>query len=73
MTFAIAHCFERGALTRLVFAGGAWGLTLTVGFIALNAAQCGLPCPIDVAVTTAICVGTGLLTIGPFAAFAVRR
>jgi hypothetical protein len=72
MTFAIARRFERGTLTRLVFAGSAWGLALAAGFIALNVPQCGLPCPADVAATTAICVGTGLLTIGPFAAFAAR-
>jgi hypothetical protein len=73
MTFAIAHGFARSALTRLVLAGSAWGLALAAGFIALNAPQCGLPCPADVAATTAICVGTGLFTIGPFAAFAARR
>jgi hypothetical protein len=73
MTFAIARRFERSALVWVVSAGSVWGLALAAGFIALNVPQCGLPCPADVAVTTAICVGTGLLTIGPFAAFAARR
>jgi hypothetical protein len=48
-------------------------LTLAAGFFVVNAAQCGLPCPDDIAVTTAVCVGTGILTIGPLAAFAARR
>ena len=73
MAFTIARHFERSALTRLVFAGSAWGLTFAAGFFALNVPQCGLPCPADVAATTAICVGAGLLTIGPFAAFAARH
>ena len=73
MAFAIASGFERSALTRLILAGSAWGLTLAASFIALNAPRCGLPCPTDMAATTAICVGTGLLTIGPFAAIAARR
>ena len=72
MAFTIASRFERSALTRLVCAGSAWGITLAACFIAFNVPQCGLPCPADVAVTSAICVGTGLLTIGPFAALAGR-
>ena len=72
MAFAIAIRLDRGALVRTVFAGSAWGLTLAAGLFAINAPQCGLPCPADIAVTTAICIGTGLLTIGPFAAFVAR-
>ena len=73
MALTIAHRFERSALVRLVLAGSVWGPTLAAGFLALNVPHCGLPCPVDVAVITAICVGTGLLTIGPFAAFAAQR
>jgi hypothetical protein len=73
MAFTIAHRFERSALGRLMLAGSAWGLTLATGFITLNVSHCGLPCPADVAVIIAISVGTRLLTIGPFAAFAAQR
>jgi hypothetical protein len=73
MASAIARRFDRSALLRLVFAGSAWGLTLAAGLFAINLPQCGPPCPADIAVTTAICIGAGLLTIGPFAAFAGRR
>jgi hypothetical protein len=73
MAFTIAHRFKRSALAQLMLAGSAWRLTLAAGLIALNVSHCGLPCPADVAVIIAICVGTGLLTIGPFAAFAAQR
>jgi hypothetical protein len=73
MDFAVVDRIDRGVLTRWIAAGDAWGLTLAAGFFALNASQCGLPCPADAALTTAICVGTGLITIGPFAAFASSR
>jgi hypothetical protein len=73
MASAIARHLDRGAFLRWFSAGGAWGLTLAAFFVAINTPSCGLPCPADVAVTTAICVGTGLLTIGPFAALAGRR
>jgi len=73
MAYAIVRRFDRSAFTRLVFAGSAWGVALAAGFVALNAPACGLPCPEDVGVLTAVCVGTGLITIGPFAAIAGRR
>jgi hypothetical protein len=60
-------------LTRIIVAGGAWGTMLAAGLLAINVPQCGLPCPLDATVTTAICVGVGLVTIGPFAAFASPR
>ena len=73
MSAVIAQRFPRGALTRMAVAGGAWGLMLAAGLFALNVPQCGLPCPADVAVTTAVCIGTGIVTIGPLAAFAAWR
>lgn len=73
MDFATTVRFDRNFCARLVVAGSGWGLTLAAGFFALNVPQCGLPCPADVAVTTGICVATGLVTVGPFAAFAGRR
>ena len=73
MALAVARRLDRGALLRWFAGGGAWGLTLAAGLFAINAPQCAPPCPADVAVTTAICVATGWLTIGPFAAFAGGR
>ena len=70
MTLAIVHRLDRGALVRWFAGGSAWGLTLAAFFLAINAPQCGLPCPTDALAVIALCVGTGLLTIGPFAAFA---
>ena len=73
MAHAVANRLDRSALVRWCFTGGAWGLTLAAGFFALNAPYGPLPCPDDVAVTTAVCVATGLATIGPFAALAGGR
>lgn len=72
MVSAIAHRLDRGALLRWFAGGTAWGLTLAAGLSALNASTCGLPCPDDVAFMTTLCIATGLLTIGPFAALAPR-
>jgi len=73
MAVAILHRLDRNAMTRMLAAGTAWGVMVAAGFLALGAAQCGLPCPDDVAVTTAVCVATGIGTIGPLAAFTPRR
>jgi len=72
MASAIVPRLDRAALLRWFVAGGAWGLTLAAGLLALNASTCGPPCPDDVAFLTTLCIGTGLVTIGPFAAFAPR-
>jgi hypothetical protein len=73
MAPALARGLDRAALRRWFFAGSGWGLTLAAGFFALNAPHCAVPCPNDVAVTTVVCVATGLVTIGPLAALAGRR
>ena len=72
MALAIARRLDRAALARWFAAGSAWGLTLAAYFVAVNMPSCGLPCPDDAVVMTALCVGTGLLTIGPLAALAPR-
>jgi len=69
---AIGRRLDRAALRRWFSAGTAWGLALAAFFLAFNARSCGLPCPDDAAFITTLCVGTGLLTIGPMAAFAPR-
>ncbi len=61
------------ALMRMIVAGTVWGLSLSAGFFIIALWQCVLPCPDDIAVVTAACIGTGILTIGPLAAFAAPR
>jgi len=73
MLSVMALQFNRGSVARMVAAGSLWGLTLSAGFFINAVLQCGMPCPDDIAVVTAICVGTGILTIGPIAGFAGRR
>jgi hypothetical protein len=73
MAFAIAQRPDRAAMTRMVVAGGAWGLTLTAGLAGTDALQCGLPCPGNLGFTAALGVVAGILMIGPLAAFAGRN
>jgi hypothetical protein len=56
-------------LARMVAAGSAWGLTLSAGFFIIALLRCGIPCPNDIAIVTTACISTGILTIGPLAAF----
>ena len=60
-------------VTRMITAGTVWGLTLSAGFFLNALYRCGMPCPDDIAAVTAACVVTGILTIGPLAAFASPR
>lgn len=70
MPRALVQRLDHAFAARWLAAGGAWGLTLAAGFLAFNASSCGLPRPEDVAATAGICLAAGLVTIGPFAAFA---
>jgi hypothetical protein len=55
-------------ILRMVAAGAAWGVLMSAGFIGLSAWNCGGVCLGEVLHTTAICVGTGLVAIGPLGA-----
>lgn len=73
MASALALRFDRAAMTRMLAAGTVWGLTLSAGFFINTLVNCGPPCPEDIAAVTVACIGTGILTIGPLAAFASPR
>jgi hypothetical protein len=73
MLSVLAVRLNRVAMTRMLAAGSLWGLTLSAGFFLNALFQCGMPCPEDIVVVTAACVVTGILTIGPLAAFASPR
>ena len=60
-------------VTRIMVAGSLWGITLSAGFFLNVLYKCGVPCPDDIAAVTAACVVTGILTIGPLAAFFPSR
>jgi len=72
MSAALALRIDRAVVVRGILAGTAWGLVLSAGFVGIALTQCGLPCPDDVAFTTIMSVATGIVTIGPLAAFAKR-
>ncbi|HWK94394.1 MAG TPA: hypothetical protein VNR39_03125 [Pseudolabrys sp.] len=64
---ALNLSIDRHALMRGAFAGIGWGLVMAAGLLGMAYAECGLSCDLDVAGTTAICVATGLVAVGPLA------
>jgi len=72
MVLTLPRIYCRGLICMIV-AGTAWGLTLFMSFFIVALWQCSLPCANDIAVVTTACFGTGILTIGPLAAFAAPR
>jgi hypothetical protein len=60
----IRHPFKRALI-----AGCAWGLPMAALLIAMSALACGGICLTDAALTTAISVITGVVAMGPIAAF----
>jgi hypothetical protein len=54
-------------------AGSLWGATLTAGFAAMSAWQCGGVCLSEVAVNLGLSVTAGIFGIGPIVAYGARR
>jgi hypothetical protein len=54
---------------RVILVGAAWGLALSAGLFVIALLQCGVPSAHDITITSAVCIGTGLLTVGPVVAF----
>jgi Mg/Co/Ni transporter MgtE len=61
-----------GALKRALAAGSAWGIVFGLGLTAFGFWQCRTICIGDAAMTTAVSIAAGILTIGPLAAFGRR-
>jgi hypothetical protein len=72
ITARFAPFVTRAALTRAVTAGTAWGVTMGIGLALLSLRDCGGICVPDAALTTAISIVSGILTIGPIAAVGRR-
>jgi len=62
----------RSELQRLLLAGTAWGLAMSIGLSAMTAWHYGMICLDDVAFTTVVSVMAGILAIGPIAAYGRR-
>jgi hypothetical protein len=60
------------ALRRALVAGSAWGLGMDIALTTLKFQNCGMVCLSDVAITTAVAVAAGILTMGRLAAFTAR-
>jgi hypothetical protein len=58
-----------GAIRRAILAGTGWGAVMGIGLPALAFFNCGTICLSEVAVTSAISIAAGIVTIGPLAAF----
>jgi hypothetical protein len=50
---------------RALTTGTVWGLALAAGLMGITFYACGAFCAADAAVTTALSIGAGILTIGP--------
>ena len=59
-------------LLRMLTAGSVWGITMSAGLAGMSAWNCGMVCLDDVAMTAATSIGTGILAIGPIAAYRRR-
>lgn len=63
---------DRGALVRMVAAGSAWGLVVSLGLTAARAWSCGTVC-LDAAAFDAVATAAlGIVTVGPIAALGRR-
>jgi hypothetical protein len=60
------------ATLRAATGGIAWGAIFTAGMAIYSWASCGIICIDEVAMTAAISMTAGVVTIGPVAAFAGR-
>ena len=58
-----------GALRCAILAGTGWGAAMGIALPVLTFFRCGTICLADVAVTSAISIAAGIVTIGPLAAF----
>jgi len=72
MQSALVLRLNRGSIARMVAAGSLWGLIVSAGFFVNAVFHCRMPCPEDMGLVTAICVGTGIIAIGPIAGFGRR-
>jgi hypothetical protein len=65
--------WREGGIRRAVIAGSAWGIATAIGLVGLVAWECGGICLSDAAATVAFAVPTGILAVGPLAAWTVAR
>jgi hypothetical protein len=57
---------------RMLVAGTAWGLAMSVGIAGMTFWKYAMVCPDDIVVTTVLSVTTGIFAIGPLAAYGRR-
>jgi hypothetical protein len=62
----------RNEALRMLLAGTAWGIAMSIGIAGMTLWHCGLICQDDLVRTTTISVVAGILAIGPLAAYGRR-
>jgi hypothetical protein len=68
-TLSLGSHLSPNALRRALIAGIAWGTIVAALIVVPEVMRCGVLCVTDAAVTLAISVAAGMLTLGPLAAF----
>ena len=62
----------RPEVLRMLLAGSAWGLAMSLGIAGMTFWKYAMICPDDIAVTTVLSVVAGILAIWPLAAYGRR-
>jgi hypothetical protein len=62
----------RNEALRMLLAGTAWGIAMSIGLAGMTLWNCGMICQDDLVRTTTISVVAGILAIGPLAAYGRR-
>ena len=57
---------------RMLVAGTAWGMAMSAGIAGMTFWNCGVVCPDDIVMTSAVSVAAGILAIGPIAGYGRR-
>ena len=62
----------RPEVLRMLLAGSAWGLAMSLGIAGMTYWKYAMICPDDIVATTTLSVLAGILAIGPLAAYGRR-
>jgi len=64
---------DRAAIVRGIAGGGAWGMIVASALLGFSFYRCGSICVGQIVETTTLAVASGVVAIGPLAAFKRRN
>jgi hypothetical protein len=64
---------DRAAIVRGIAGGGVWGMFVASALLGISFYQCGSICVGQIVETTTLAVASGVVAIGPLAAFKRRN